>query len=88
MFLELCLLSELPGRYTKIHIAGPPSRVSDLGRPGDLHFKKLPGAAAASVERALRTAVLISALHCDHTRCLKSPSIFTLYCARETERLL
>lgn len=59
----------------------------DLGRPGGLHLEKLPGAVAASVDGALKSSVLISALHCDHTRCLKSPSIFTLHCARETEKI-
>lgn len=91
MFLELHVLSELPGRCVTGHIAGPSFQFltqSDPGKPRDLQLTSCWVLLVVSTV-LWGTAALITAPPCkEHTRCFKSASNSTLHCARETERLL
>lgn len=91
MFLELHVLSELPGRCVTVHIAGPSFQFltqSDPGQPRDLQLTSCQVLLLVSTV-LWGTAALITALPCkEHTWCFKSASNSTLHCARETERLL
>lgn len=89
MFLELHVLSELPGRCVTVHIAGPSFQFltqPDPGQPRDLQLTSCQVLLLVSTV-LWGAAALITALPCkEHTWCFKSASNSTLHCARETEK--